>query len=153
MRFQNDSLDWNTFLQMCSKTFMAQIINNIPQKLLWVNWVHFSKGILSNWHGHIPITDIYINIPVDTCHQWPITQRFCELLNWTLVQILFVVMMILMIQSCKVMMILMIQSGHNFCTCHNSSAVVTCAKFWPDQIIILQNKINKNFYKILIMSS
>ena len=25
-----------------------------------------------------------------------------------------------------------------FCTCHNSSAVVACAKFWPDLIIIFQ---------------
>ena len=27
------------------------------------------------------------------------------------------------------------------CTCHDSSAVVTCAKLWPDQIIIFQVKL------------
>ena len=29
-----------------------------------------------------------------------------------------------------------IPTGHNFCTCHDSSAVVACAKLWPVLIII-----------------
>ena len=35
-------------------------------------------------------------------------------------------------------MMMMIQAGHIFCTCHNSSAVVTCAKLWSDWIIVFQ---------------
>ena len=44
-----------------------------------------------------------------------------------------------------------------FCTYHDSSSVVTCAKFWPDWIIILLIRLTRVmqsiFYKIWIMSS
>ena len=33
------------------------------------------------------------------------------------------------------LMLTIVSPGHNFCTCHDSSAVVTCAKLWPDWII------------------
>ena len=39
------------------------------------------------------------------------------------------------------------------CTCPDSSAVGTCAKLWPDLVVILSWKIGKNFYKFWIMGS
>ena len=40
-----------------------------------------------------------------------------------------------------------------FCTCHDSSAVMTCAKLWPDWIIFKAKATFIFFYKIGIMSS
>ena len=40
-----------------------------------------------------------------------------------------------------------------FCTCHDSWAVVTWAKLWPDTIIIVCAKIMGFFFKIWIISS
>ena len=37
--------------------------------------------------------------------------------------------------TCTFISKIMIRSSHNFCTCHDSLAVVACAKFWPDWII------------------
>ena len=41
-----------------------------------------------------------------------------------------------------------------FCTCHDSSAVMACAKLWPDwTIIILESPVWYIFFKISIISS
>ena len=40
-----------------------------------------------------------------------------------------------------------------FFTCHDSSAVMTCAKLWPDLTIKFQMKWKIDYHKILIMSS
>ena len=40
-----------------------------------------------------------------------------------------------------------------FCTCHDSSAVVTCANLWPGWIIEIMIKSENNFHKISIRGS
>ena len=40
-----------------------------------------------------------------------------------------------------------------FCTCHDSWAVVTCANMWPDLAITIKIRGKKNFHKIWIMRS
>ena len=51
--------------------------------------------------------------------------------NWNLLKILFTLMFIFMIQS-----------SHNFP--HVTAAVVTCAKLWPDWIIIFHVRVTQN---------
>ena len=45
-------------------------------------------------------------------------------------------------------------AGHqieiNFCTCHDSTAVVSCAKFYSDHCIRIEVKVKRNFHRIWI---
>ena len=44
--------------------------------------------------------------------------------------------------------ILMTQIMSRSCTCHDSSAVVACAKLWPDLVIIFQVRATRNFTRL-----
>ena len=64
-----------------------------------------------------------------------ISQRVCELL----IHISLIFLMLLLEKNCD-------QIRSQFCTCHNSWAVMACAKLWHDLIIVIIIK-EKRFFR------
>ena len=79
--------------------------------------------------------------PVISCHLGPISHRDHELINKIMWKYNY----------------FHIRNNHpnrsKFCACHNSWAVVTCAKLWPDHIIRIKVRVKIVFSKIFMMSS
>ena len=91
------------------------------------------------------------------CHLFPMCSHGCIKRQHTARGPVSQMLYEILVEICKYMCCPFVKPMESiksqFCTCHDSSAVVACAKLWVDSITRLTDKIKKNFRKISITSS